>query len=145
MWPLALVRIFIGFQFLVEVYERIQTGYLQHPYLSERLLLSDNPDNYGYYFSIFKNIIQSQWYAMTYVLLIVETIIGVSYILGFGVRLVSLLGILLSLHVYLFFDFAGSPGQIYLFYIHLLFCALGAGRCLGLDYYFFKSRRGLLW
>lgn len=145
MWPLALVRIFIGFHFIFETYNRVQAGFLQHPYLSQRLLLSDNPDSYGIYFSLFKNLIQSQWLVMTYGLLVLEFVIGFSYALGFGVRIASLLGMVLSIHSYLFFDFPGSPGQLYVFYIHLLFCALGAGRCLGLDYYFFKSRRGLLW
>ncbi|MCB0378591.1 MAG: hypothetical protein KDD33_08875, partial [Bdellovibrionales bacterium] len=81
----------------------------------------------------------------TYLLLGCELIIGISFILGLGVRFTSLLGALLSLHMYSYFDFPSGPGQIYLFYIHVLFLLVGAGRCLGFDYYFFKSRRGLLW
>ena len=146
MWPLALVRIFLGLQSVSMVLERVQLGYLEHPYLSERLNLSQTPSfGFGLYFEFFKNMIQSQWLIMTYMLIASEIIIAVSYTLGFGVRIASLLGMLLSLHFYAFFEFATSPGQIYMFYIHLLFCLLGAGRCLGLDFYFYKSRRGLLW
>lgn len=145
MYPVAFVRILLGYQSLSMVVSRINTGYLEHAYISERLNLSAGGENPGLYFELFKNLIQGQWLPMTYILIISEIAIGCSYILGFGVRIASLLGMLLSLHIYLYFDFQSSPGQIYLFYVHLLFFLLGAGRCLGLDYYFFKSRRGLLW
>ncbi len=144
MWPLALIRIVIGYQYIASVAFRLQTGYLEHAYITERLKISDSLVT-GVYYDLFKTLIQSQWLVMTYVLLTFEVVIGVSLVLGFGVRLASILGMFLSLHLYWFFDFSGSPGQIYLFYIHILFCLLGAGRCLGLDYYFYKSRRGLLW
>lgn len=145
MWPVALVRIALGYQYLSLVVSRIQTGYLKHAYVSEKLNLGESNAAGGVYFEIFKNAIQSQWMAMTYVLLGIEILIGVSYILGLGVRIASLFGMILSIHMYLYFDLTTSSGQIYLFYVHLLFCLLGAGRCLGFDYYFFKSRRGLLW
>lgn len=146
MYPLAFVRIVLGYQSLSMVLSQINSGYLEHAYLSERLNLSPGESgNTGIYFELFKNLIQSQWLFMTYMLLTVEVIIGISYIVGFGVRIASLLGMLLSLHFYFYFDFSTSPGQIYLLYIHLLFFMLGAGRCLGIDYYFYKSRRGLLW
>ncbi len=145
MYPVAFVRIVLGYQSLSTVIDRLNTGYLEHPYISERLNLSMAGENSGLYFEIFKNLIQSQWLVMTYVLILFEIFIGISYILGFGVRIAALLGMLLSMHIHFFFEFQSSPGQIFLFYIHLLFLMLGAGRCLGLDYYFFKSRRGLLW
>ena len=145
LWPLALIRIVIGYQYLSLVFSRLQMGYLEHAYITERLILSDNPASSGFYFEMLKALVQGQWLFMTYLLLIFEVVIGLSYVTGFLVRIGSLMGIFLSLHLYWFFDFAGSPGQIYMLYIHILFCLLGAGRCLGFDYYFFKSRRGILW
>lgn len=146
MYPVAFIRIILGYQSIAMVLSRINSGYLQHPYISERLNLSvGGGASPGFYFELFKGLIQSQWLFMTYVLIVFEVFIGISYVLGFGVRIASLLGMFLSLHIYFFFNFQSSPGQIYIFYIHLLFFLLGAGRCLGLDYYFFKSRRGLLW
>ena len=146
LWPVALIRILLGYKYISMVVYRLQSGYLEHAYISERLNLSEEqvvaP---SLYFDIFKNLVQSQWLGMTYLLVTFEILIGVSFILGFGVRIATLLGMVLSIHIYMFFDFQSSPGQIYLFYIHLLFCLLGAGRCLGIDYYFYKSRRGLLW
>ena len=145
MYPVAFVRIILGYQSLSMVFSRINSGYLEHPYISERLNLSISGTSHSLYFELFKSLIQSQWLVMSYVLIFFEIIIGISYILGFGVRVASFLGMILSLHIYFFFEFVSSPGQVFLFYIHLLFFMLGAGRCLGLDYYFFKSRRGLLW
>lgn len=146
MYPVAFIRIILGYQSLSMVLHRVNHGYLEHAYISERLNLSPGGESTpGLYFDVFKSLIQSQWMFMTYVLLTLEVIIGVSYIMGFGVRIASLIGMVLSLHIYFYFDFQSSPGQIYLFYVHLLFFMLGAGRCLGIDYYFYKSRRGLLW
>lgn len=146
MFPVALIRFILGYHYISMVITRVQSGYLKHAYISESLNLSDAQGaTPGIYFEIFKGLVQSQWLMMTYILLGIELVVGISYLLGFGVRIASLLGMLLSLHIYSFFSLATSPGQIYLFYIHLLFCLVGAGRCLGVDYYFFKSRRGLLW
>lgn len=146
MWPVAFVRIVLGYQSLSLVVNRVQMGYLEHATISERLNLSEGDSSApSLYFELFKNLIQSQWLVMTYILLGVQIVIGISYIFGFGVRVASVLGMILSLHAYLFFDAQFGPGQLYLFYIHLLFCLIGAGRCLGLDYYMFKSRRGLFW
>jgi thiosulfate dehydrogenase [quinone] large subunit len=146
MYPVAFVRLLIGWHYLSNVLSRVNTGYLEHAYISERLNLSvGNELASGIYFDLFKNLIQSHWLIMTYVLIFFEVLIGFSYILGFGVRIAGLLGMLLSLHIYFYFEFPMSPGNIYLCCIHFLFVSVGAGRCLGLDYYFFKSRRGLLW
>lgn len=146
MYPVAFVRLLVGWHYLSSVFDRLGKGYLEHAYISERLNLSlITNEQVGVYFDIFKNLIQSQWLLMTYILIVTEALIGASYILGFGVRVASLLGVILSLHIYMYFDFASSPGHIYMLAIHFLFFSLGAGRCLGLDYYFFKSRRGLLW
>ncbi len=146
MWPVALIRIIFGYRYISLALERIHAGYLEHPYISEHFNLSGTgttiPD---FYFQFFKYLVQSQWFQLTCIFIGLEILIGISYVLGFCVRLAGLFGILLCLHIYLFFNFQYGAGQIYMLYLHLLFCLLGAGRCLGLDYYFFKSRRGLFW
>ena len=86
LWPVAFVRILLGFQFLSSVTSRVQAGYLQHAYISEKLDLSEGAtQNSSLYFDIFKNLVQTQWLPMTYLLLTFEVIIGLSYIFGFGV------------------------------------------------------------
>ena len=145
MYPVAFIRLFVGYQSLAMAFSRISDHYLEHAHISEKLKLSSGGQDPSFYFELFKTLIQGQWLVMTYLILFIEFLVGCSYILGFGVRLTSLWGMLLSLHMYLYFDFESSAGQIYLFYLHLIFFLLGAGRCLGLDYHFYKSRRGLLW
>ena len=143
-WPL--IRIIFGYRYISLALDRIRAGYLEHAYISEYFNLSGSdlriPD---FYFQLFKNLVQSQWFQLTCVFISLEVLIGISYVLGFCVRLAGLFGIILSFHIYLFFSAQYGTGQIYMFYLHLLFLLSGAGRCLGFDYYFFKSRRGLFW
>ena len=146
LWPVALIRIIFGYRYISLSMDRIHSGYLEHAYINEYFNLNGPifpiPD---FYFNFFKNLVQSQWLAMTFIFIGLEILIGISYILGFGVRLFALFGLLLSSHIYLFFNIQYGTGQIYIFYLHLLFLLIGAGRCLGIDYYYFKSRRGLFW
>ena len=146
MWPLAIFRILIGYIYARTALSRIQAGYLEHAYISERLQIGgDAVTNPSMYFEFFKTMVQSQWLLFTSVFIGLELLIAASYIVGYGIRITALMAMILSLHTYFFFDFAGSDSQQYLFYIHFLFLLLGAGRCFGLDYYFYKSRRGILW
>ena len=146
LWPVALMRIVFGYQYLMMMVEKVNKGYLEHAYISERLVLdSEQVFIPAFYFELVKSLVQTQWFLVTYILIAMELVIGISYIIGFGVRLAAIVGMILSMHIYLFFDFPTSPAHIYLFYTHFFFCLLGAGRCLGVDYYFYKSRRGLLW
>jgi thiosulfate dehydrogenase (quinone) large subunit len=61
------------------------------------------------------------------------------------VRPAAILGAILALN----FIYFGGPDNTALQQTHLvLFIVLGwlgAGRCLGLDYYFYKRQRGLWW
>ena len=146
LWPVAIFRILFGYHYFSMAIHRLQTGYLEHAYISEKLRLSyDQAVATGFYFDIFKSLVQSNWMFFTYLLLTLECLIGISFIIGFAVRFSALIGMILSLHIYLFFEELTAAGQMHLFCIHLLLLALGAGRCLGIDYYFYKSRRGLFW
>ena len=103
MYPVAFVRIVLGYQSLAMVVSRVNTGYLENAYISDRLNLSSGGEASGLYFDLFKSLIQGQWLMMTYVLIIFEVIIGCSYVVGFGVRVASLLGMLLSCCICIFF------------------------------------------
>ena len=74
-----------------------------------------------------------------------ELIIGVLLILGFLVRPACLLGVVLMV-----FYIASQGLDLVPFYelnilIFVTFLWLGAGRCIGIDYYFYKRKRGFLW
>jgi len=74
-----------------------------------------------------------------------EFLIGVSLTIGFLVRPAALLGMLLFVNLI----YSGNDSLLELnkivFAVLLLFFWTGAGRCLGLDYFFYKRKRGLLW
>ncbi|MCB0379263.1 MAG: hypothetical protein KDD33_12290, partial [Bdellovibrionales bacterium] len=62
LWPVALIRVVLGYQYLKLFFLRLQSGYLDHAYISERLDISHPPTGLGgIYFDVFKSLIQSQW------------------------------------------------------------------------------------
>lgn len=146
LWPVAFLRFFMGALYFRMASEHFRAGLLEHPYLSEQLRLKmESVDVLGSYFALWNNILQENWLVASYIVIISELVIGVSYILGYLVRPVALWAAFLSLHLYWLVEVQGDKTLLLAFSIHATFCLLGAGRCLGLDYYFYKSRRGLLW
>jgi thiosulfate dehydrogenase [quinone] large subunit len=72
-------------------------------------------------------------------------VIGISFLIGFLVRPTALLGALLMLNfIFAGGDAATSLQQTFLALFIVLFW-VGAGRCLGFDYFFYKRQRGLWW
>lgn len=71
--------------------------------------------------------------------------VGVSLVIGFLVRPMGVIGIIISFHYVLFST--GYPNTLYSTFIAILvtIVALGAGRCVGFDYYFYKRHRGIWW
>lgn len=146
LWPVALLRIFIAFQYFRMASEHFKLGLLDHPFLSEQLRLKmESVNALSGYFSIWNTFMQENWLIASYVVIISEVIIGVSYLVGYLVRPVALWAAFLSLHLFWLVEAKGDNTLLLAFSIHACLCLLGAGRCLGLDYYFYKSRRGLLW
>lgn len=146
LWPVALFRFFMGYYFINSALSRVDLGYLDHAYISEKLSLYEMHNVLATnYFNFLKYMVTEYWFVASYILVLAEFIIGVSYVLGLGVRFTTLLGMFLSFNMIWFFDFSNQSAQMFIFLIHLLFLLLGAGRCLGFDYHFYKSRRGLLW
>lgn len=85
------------------------------------------------------------WQGLAFTVLGLELAIAISYILGYVVRPVALLAAVLTLFMlYL----SGPHLQDFLKILlatHIALAWVGAGRCLGLDYYFFKRVRGFWW
>lgn len=146
LWPVTLLRIYMGYYFVKSAFGRMELGYLDHAYISEKLSLYEmNSLLATSYFNFLKFIVTEYWYLTSYVLIGMELLIGISFILGLGVRIGSLLGMFLAFNMMWFFDFSNQSAQLFILVIHALFFLLGAGRCLGIDFHFYKSRRGLLW
>lgn len=146
LWPVALLRIFISVQYFGMAILLVQAGYLDHPYLSEQLRLKlETLGALNSYFQMWSSLIQEQWMFVSYLIVTSQFVIAASYLIGYLVRPVALWAAFLSLHTYWLIEAPGEKMQLIVFAVHVCFCLIGAGRCLGLDYYFYKSRRGLLW
>ena len=145
-YPIALLRIYLGYYFLSLGIERIDSEFLVQPRLAAQIM------NYlpgrelpSWYAESIQTLVVPNWQIFAYILVYTQIAIGVSLLLGFLVRPICLLGIFVSLNALL----VGSPSATLLNQVFLvLFITLlwiGAGRCLGLDYYFYKRQRGIWW
>lgn len=146
LWPVALMRLFVGVQYFRMATAHLSEGFLKHPYFSEQVRLkAESGADLNIYISFCSEISQEYWLLMSYILIVTEFAIAISYLLGYLVRPIALWAAFLSLHLYFLIETSGGQSQFLFFSIHLMLCLISAGRCLGLDYYFYKRRRGLLW
>ncbi len=148
MFPVAFMRIYVGYDFLKSALEKIQSDFLVHPLMAakitEWLPYSPAPQWYLNWLEI--DIIPNEnWKLLAFAVTYIEFAIGIAFLLGFLVRPFAILGMMLMIH------YIGSQGSgLVAFYqlqtiIFLVLLWLGAGRCVGLDYYFYKRQRGFLW
>lgn len=146
LFPLAMLRIYMGFFFLGTAYRKYDGDFLFQPRLAaqinEWMPLSSAPD---WYKSVIESVIVPNWRIFAYTITYCEFLIGVSFVIGFLVRPMALLGFLVCLN----FVYMSSPESTALYKTFLAMFVtmawLGAGRCLGFDYFFFKRQRGIWW
>ena len=146
LFPIAFLRIFLGYFYLNEALLKLTGEYLKRPELAamirEALPTSGAPE---WYKSILEQYVVPQWPLFAYILMIMEFVVGLSYLFGYLVRPVGLLAFFMCLNLLMM----GGPATEALFktfvVIHITLAWIGAGRCLGVDYYFFKRKSGLWW
>ena len=146
LYPLALLRVYLGFLFFTQALERKNSGFLDTPHLAAKIeewLPQTLPPSWLQ--SFYESLVVPHWQLFSYIIFFCEGIVALSYLLGFGVRPISWIGILLCLN----FLYISPPleATLYKTLIVTFFTMawLGAGRCLGIDYYFFKRVRGIWW
>ncbi len=146
LYPVALLRIFLGYFYLEMALARVYGEFLKQPRLAATIMESIPQANVSsWYIQFLQEVVVPNWKVFAYTLTYCEFIIGISFIIGFLVRPTALLGAFIALN----FIYFGGANNTLLHQTHLsLFVVLfwlGAGRCLGLDYYFYKRVRGLWW
>lgn len=144
--PLAFLRIFVGYYYFNDALGKYQGDFLVQPHLAasiaEWLPQSFAPDWYRQFLEM---TVIPHWQIFAYGITFLEFAIGLSFIAGYFVRPFALMGVLLSINYLM----ASGPTSLELqrvfLAINVTMAWLGAGRCLGIDYYFYKRRRGIWW
>ena len=144
--PMAILRIYLGYYFLLEAIEKYQGDFLLQPKLAAAITdFLPNSAAPVWYKHLLDQVVVPNWQIFAYIVTYFEFVIGLSFLLGLFVRPVALLGAVLALN-YLF----SSSVELATLYklqiaVFLTMAWLGAGRCLGCDYFFFKRQRGIWW
>ncbi len=146
LFPLTLLRFYMGYYYFVEGHQRMNSDYMTEPQLAsmitEWLPTSSAP---LWYKNILEKIIVPNWQLSAYCVVYFLMLLGVSLMFGFLVRPLCWLGAFIVLN----FMIGHGPEQLDFFILHFVvlitLANLGAGRCLGVDYYFFKKDRGIWW
>ena len=147
MIPLALFRLFIGYYYLRTGWSHYGDNYWTQPHHAQEMI--QNLDHNAlplFYNQLVEDYIFSNWTVFAYWFLFLEICIGFGFLFGFLVRPLGIIAFLMCLHQLLFNFYTPFYGTwLLLCAINLTFVAVGAGRCLGLDYFFYKRHRGLWW
>lgn len=145
-FPLAIFRIGIGSYFLNQSFDKLNTNYLVTPQLARTLneLLSSSQASLNFKYLISETIIPS-WQFFAYFLFFVQLFIGFSFVSGFLIRISAILGAILCSFYLLMQVSSITPFYQILFLSFLSMGFIGAGRCLGIDYFFYKRYNGWLW
>ncbi|MGE3973884.1 MAG: DoxX family membrane protein [Bdellovibrionales bacterium] len=146
LFPLALLRVYIGYFYINQALERYGSDFLVRPVLAETALhwlpRSLAPQ---WYSTFIENILVPNWQIFALAIVVMELLIGISYVLGYFVRPLSILGFFLSLNMLWIYGPESADLYRLLIAIFLTMAWLGAGRCLGMDYFFYKRQRGIWW
>jgi thiosulfate dehydrogenase (quinone) large subunit len=144
--PVAFLRIFLGYYYIQQALFKYNSDFMARPRLAAQIadLLPTLDQPMWYKFLIEKLVIQ-HWQGFSFVVLGLEFAIAISYLFGYVVRPMAFIGIALSLNYLILLGNNTEEFYRVLIAIHFMMFWVGAGRCLGFDYYFFKRRRGLWW
>ncbi len=144
--PISFLRIFLGYYYLEMALQKVQSEFLYRPVIAE-LIGEWLPNSRAphWYKVLFGTYLLPHWQGLAFAIVGLEMAIGLSYLIGYVVRPVALLGVLLCLNQLYINGPNFEAHNKLLLAVHFMFAWLGAGRCLGVDYYFYKRQRGLWW
>lgn len=146
MLPIAFLRLYMGYFFLERALERFDGDFLVQPILSrsidEWLPISTAPE---WYKDVLETVVVPNWKIFAYLITCTEFIIGVSFLIGFLVRPVALMGVFLTINF--FYNTGPSVADLHRMFlaVFIIMWWVGAGRCMGFDYFFYKRQRGIWW
>lgn len=146
LYPVAFLRIFLGYYWLNQTLTEYQTGLFTSQVFIDQVQSSEYVLNFpGWYKWLFENLAYPYWSMASHGILAMNFLVGLSLLIGFMVRPFGVIGILISFHYVILAT--GIQNTLYSTFVAILvsIVAIGAGRCVGFDYYFFKRNRGIWW
>jgi len=146
LFPIALLRVYLGFFYVNQALGRYESDFLNQPRLAEEAMhwLPRSPAP-AWYQAFLQDWLVPNWQVAAYSITAIEALIGLSFLLGYLVRPLGLFGVFLNLNFLWILGHDHAPLYQTLIAVHFTLAWLGAGRCLGMDYYFYKKRRGIWW
>ena len=146
LFPVVLLRAFVGWFYLKQALIKYSGEFLYRPVLahqlSEWLPQSDAPLGYK---AFIEEFVIPNWQAFAYGITALEFLVAISFLVGFLVRPIGVLAALLSFNLAMLSGPAQESFYLTLVVVHLTLAWLGAGRCFGVDYFFYKRQRGIWW
>lgn len=145
LFPIAFLRVFVGYYYLNEALTKYHGDFLVQPRLADwaNQSLIQFPHQ-EWVTTLLQTAVIPEWRIFAALVVTLECMIGISYLLGYLVRPLSVLGILLSGFMLLLLPDSEVFLKLFIA-VHFTLAWLGAGRCLGFDYYFYKRHRGVWW
>lgn len=148
MFPVILLRVFMGWFYFKQALLKYKGEFLFKPLLSSQIAdwlpKSDAPLGYKAFIEEFV-IPHPNWVFFAYAITVLEFLVAFSYLSGFLVRPIALLAAFVSFNLAMLSGPEMETLHLTLFIVHITLAWLGAGRCFGVDYYFYKRQRGLWW
>ncbi|PIT99224.1 MAG: hypothetical protein COT74_09450 [Bdellovibrionales bacterium CG10_big_fil_rev_8_21_14_0_10_45_34] len=146
LFPLAFLRIYVGIFFTHEASEWISLGWTREPHLVSTLErgLSIGATSH-WYENFLVQIVSPNWKIFSVFLIVSYFLVGIGYVLGYLVRPLSILAILLLAHQLELTTSVESQFHSLMMVVVIVLLWFGAGRCLGFDYFFYKRNRGIWW
>lgn len=144
--PISFLRVFLGYYYLQSGLEKFRGDFLMRPRLAAQVAESLPAIHAPHWYKVFlETALIPNWQVFAFAILGFEFAIAISYLLGYVVRPIAMLAVVLSLNMLVIAGPQYEDMYKTFIAIHLMMAWVGAGRCLGLDYYFFKRRRGIWW
>lgn len=144
--PISFLRVFLGYYYLQSALEKFKGDFLVRPRLAAQVAEALPAIQAPQWYRLFlENALIPNWQVFAFAILGFEFAIAISYLLGYVVRPMAILAVILSLNMLVISGPQYDDMYKTFVAIHLMMAWVGAGRCLGLDYYFFKRRRGIWW
>jgi len=144
--PLSFLRIFLGYAYLQSALLKFNSDYLSRPRLAGEIAeILPTLQAPLWYKNAIETLFIPHWQTFAFIVVGFEFAIAISYLLGYVVRPMAVIAAVLSLNILIMAGPDADDLPRLMLAIHLLLAWVGAGRCLGFDYYFYKRRRGLWW